>query len=46
MTAPLNVVFTDSDGVTRKLTRWEVLHYTQVVAGTGNETTGRRDAAV
>ena len=25
----------------RKLTRKEVLHYTQVVAGAGNETTGR-----
>ncbi len=41
MTALLNVEFTDSDGVTRKLTRKEVLHYTQVVAGAGNETTGR-----
>ena len=27
--------------MTRKLTRKEVLHYTQVVAGAGNETTGR-----
>jgi cytochrome P450 len=41
MTALLNVEFTDSEGVTRKLTRREVLHYTQVVAGAGNETTGR-----
>ncbi|MGV0723518.1 cytochrome P450 [Mycolicibacterium elephantis] len=41
MTALLNVEFTDENGVTRKLTRKEVLHYTQVVAGAGNETTGR-----
>lgn len=41
MTALLNVEFTDGDGVTRTLTRREVLHYTQVVAGAGNETTGR-----
>jgi cytochrome P450 len=41
MTALLNVEFTDEDGLTRKLTRKEVLHYTQVVAGAGNETTGR-----
>ncbi|MDZ7885060.1 MAG: cytochrome P450 [Mycobacterium sp.] len=41
MTALLNVEFTDASGVTRKLTRKEVLHYTQVVAGAGNETTGR-----
>ncbi|MEZ0355165.1 cytochrome P450 [Mycobacterium sp. SA01] len=41
MTALLNVEFVDSDGVSRKLTRTEVLHYTQVVAGAGNETTGR-----
>ncbi|AFM17484.1 cytochrome P450 [Mycolicibacterium chubuense NBB4] len=41
MTALLNVEFTDDDGVYRKLTRDEVLHYTQVVAGAGNETTGR-----
>ncbi|MFS0898001.1 cytochrome P450 [Mycolicibacterium litorale] len=41
MTALINVEFTDSDGVTRTLTRREVLHYTQVVAGAGNETTGR-----
>ncbi len=41
MTALLNVEFTDEFGVTRKLDRKEVLHYTQVVAGAGNETTGR-----
>ncbi|KWX68532.1 cytochrome P450 [Mycobacterium sp. NAZ190054] len=41
MTALLNVEFTDETGVERKLTRREVLHYTQVVAGAGNETTGR-----
>ncbi len=41
MTALLNVEFEDESGVSRKLTRKEVLHYTQVVAGAGNETTGR-----
>jgi cytochrome P450 len=41
MTALLNVEFEDEHGVIRKLTREEVLHYTQVVAGAGNETTGR-----
>jgi cytochrome P450 len=41
MTALLNVEFEDEHGVTRKLNRTEVLHYTQVVAGAGNETTGR-----
>ena len=41
MTALLNVEFDDENGVSRKLTRKEVLHYTQVVAGAGNETTGR-----
>jgi cytochrome P450 len=41
MTSLLNVEFEDATGVTRKLTRKEVLHYTQVVAGAGNETTGR-----
>lgn len=41
MTTLLNVEFDDEDGVRRKLTRKEVLHYTQVVAGAGNETTGR-----
>lgn len=41
MTALLNVEFEDETGVRRELTRTEVLHYTQVVAGAGNETTGR-----
>jgi cytochrome P450 len=41
MTVLLNVEFEDATGATRKLTRKEVLHYTQVVAGAGNETTGR-----
>jgi cytochrome P450 len=41
MTALLNVEFEDEHGVTRKLHRKEVLHYTQVVAGAGIETTGR-----
>ena len=41
MTALLNVEFTDEHGVTRMLTRDEVLRYTPVVAGAGNETTGR-----
>lgn len=41
MTALLNVEFEDESGVRRKLTRKEILHYTQVVAGAGNETTGR-----
>ena len=41
MTALLNMEFTDENGVTRKLHRKEILHYTQVVAGAGNETTGR-----
>jgi cytochrome P450 len=41
MTALLNVEFEDEHGITRQLTRKEVLHYTQVVAGAGNETTGR-----
>jgi cytochrome P450 len=38
MTALLNVEVEDDQGETRKLTRKEVLHYTQVVAGAGNET--------
>src|ERR1700740_1701456 len=41
MTTLLNVEFDDEHGVCRKMTRKEVLHYTQVVAGAGNETTGR-----
>jgi cytochrome P450 len=41
MTALLNAEFEDEEGVTRRLTREEVLTYTQVLAGAGNETTGR-----
>jgi cytochrome P450 len=41
MTVLLNMEFEDEDGVTRKLHRKEILHYVQVVAGAGNETTGR-----
>jgi len=41
MTALLTAEFEDEDGVTRRLTRPEVLTYTQVLAGAGNETTGR-----
>ena len=41
MTALLNMEFEDESGVTRKLHRKEILHYVQVVAGAGNETTGR-----
>ncbi len=41
MTALLNAEFDDEEGVTRRLTRDEVLTYTQVLAGAGNETTGR-----
>jgi cytochrome P450 len=41
MTALLNMEFEDDNGVTRKLHRKEILHYVQVVAGAGNETTGR-----
>ena len=41
MTALLNAEFDDEDGKTRRLTRDEVLTYTQVLAGAGNETTGR-----
>jgi cytochrome P450 len=41
MTALLNAEFEDETGTTRKLTRPEVLTYTQVLAGAGNETTGR-----
>jgi cytochrome P450 len=40
MTTLLNVEFDDEQGVHRKLTRDEVLHYTLVIAGAGNETTG------
>jgi len=41
MTALLNAEFEDEDGEVRTLTRAEVLTYTEVVAGAGNETTGR-----
>ena len=41
MTELLNVEFTDEDGVTRRLTREELLIYVNVVAGAGNETTTR-----
>ncbi|MDV3127914.1 cytochrome P450 [Mycobacterium sp. 21AC1] len=41
MTDLLNVEFTDEHGVTRKLTREELLIYINVVAGAGNETTTR-----
>ena len=41
MTALLNAEFEDERGVTRRLTRDEVLLYVNVVAGAGNETTNR-----
>jgi cytochrome P450 len=41
MTVLLNAEFEDQDGETRTLTRQEVLTYTSVLAGAGNETTGR-----
>jgi cytochrome P450 len=41
MTQLLNAEFEDETGETRKLTRQEVLTYTAVIAGAGNETTGR-----
>ena len=41
MTELLNVEFTDWEGVTRTLTREELLIYINVVAGAGNETTTR-----
>ena len=41
MTALLNAEFEDETGTTRTLSRDEVLTYTQVLAGAGNETTGR-----
>ena len=41
MTTLLNAEFEDEHGVTRTLTRHEVLTYTAVLAGAGNETTGR-----
>ena len=41
MTQLLNAEFTDEHGETRTLTRQEVSTYTAVLAGAGNETTGR-----
>jgi cytochrome P450 len=41
MTALLTAEFEDETGEVRTLTREEVLIYTEVVAGAGNETTGR-----
>jgi cytochrome P450 len=41
MTVLLNAEFEDEHGETRRLTREEVLTYTSVLAGAGNETTGR-----
>ena len=41
MTVLLNAEFEDEHGDTRTLTRNEVLTYTSVLAGAGNETTGR-----
>jgi cytochrome P450 len=41
MTALLNAELEDETGTVRRLTRAEVLTYTQVIAGAGNETTGR-----
>jgi cytochrome P450 len=41
MTQLLTAEFDDEHGETRRLTRQEVLTYTAVLAGAGNETTGR-----
>jgi len=41
MTQLLNAEFEDETGETRRLTRPEVLTYASVIAGAGNETTGR-----
>ncbi|MDQ2678307.1 MAG: cytochrome P450 [Actinomycetota bacterium] len=41
MTQLLTAEFEDTDGTTRTLTRQEVSTYTAVLAGAGNETTGR-----
>ena len=41
MTQLLNAEFEDEHGETRKLSRLEVQTYTAVIAGAGNETTGR-----
>ncbi len=42
MTDLLNVEFTDEKGITRRLTREELLTYISVVSGAGNETTTRQ----
>src|SRR6201992_3862685 len=41
MTELLNVEFTDETGITRRLSRDELLTYITVVSGAGNETTTR-----
>lgn len=41
MTQLLHAEFEDEHGVTRRLSRDEVLQYAAVIAGAGNETTGR-----
>jgi cytochrome P450 len=41
MTELLNAEYEDKDGVTKKLTREEVLNYINLLAGAGNETTTR-----
>src|ERR1700738_4560524 len=41
MTDLLNVEFTDEKGITRRLSREELLTYVSVVSGAGNETTTR-----
>ncbi len=41
MTTLLQAEFEDETGTIRTLSRDEVLTYTQVIAGAGNETTGR-----
>lgn len=41
MTEFLNAEFVDENGVTRKLTRDEVLIFINIIAGAGNETTNR-----
>jgi cytochrome P450 len=41
MTELLNVEFTDEKGITRRLSREELLTYISVVSGAGNETTTR-----
>jgi cytochrome P450 len=41
MTELINAEFEDENGVTRTLTRDEVLMYVTVIGGAGNETTGR-----